>query len=323
MNILVAPLNWGLGHATRCIPIIRQLMADGHTPIVASDGQALLLLQQEFPNLNFIELPSYKIRYNRGKSQITAILRSLPTIVIAAIREHRQLKKIIRQHHVRQVISDNRFGLWNKNIHSIYITHQLMVKMPPKLKFLEKTAWRVHRWVIHRYHECHIPDFEGKENLSGELPQPYPLPKNAQFIGPLSRFKLSDVDAAVKPVKKYHTVAIISGPEPQRSLFEQELIERFKDVQKPTLLIQGKPQQTNTYQIQRSINGSGQIDQVPHLASQTFVYYLLHAEKIICRSGYSTIMDLYALNCLHKAEFIPTPGQTEQEYLAEYHNTKI
>jgi len=322
LNVLVAPLNWGLGHATRCIPIIRQLVTDGHTPIVASDGQALLLLQQEFLDLNFIELPAYKVRYNREKSQITAILRSLPAIVVAAIREHNQLKKIIRQHHICRVISDNRFGLWNKNIHSIYMTHQLMVKMPAKLKFLEKTAWRMHRWVIHNYDECHIPDFDGKENLSGDLSHLYPLPKNAQFIGPLSRFKLPDIDAAEKPIKKYRTVAIISGPEPQRNLFEQELIARFKDVQKPTLLIQGKPQTTDTYQIQKLICGSGQIYLVPHLASQTFAHYLLHAEKIICRSGYSTIMDLYALNCLHKAEFIPTPGQTEQEYLATYHETK-
>ncbi|HOS45369.1 MAG TPA: hypothetical protein PLQ69_02700 [Paludibacter sp.] len=297
-------------------------MADGHTPIVASDGQALLLLQQEFPNLDFIELPSYKIRYNRGKSQITAILRSLPAIVAATIREHNQLKKTIRKHHICQVISDNRFGLWNKNVHSIYMTHQLMIKMPDKLKFLEKTIWRIHRWVIHKYDECHIPDFEGKENLSGDLSHLYPLPKNAQFIGPLSRFKLSVADAVGKPIKKYHTVAIISGPEPQRSLFEQELISRFEDAQKPILLIQGKPQTTDTYQIQRLMGDFGKIDQVPHLASQTFAYYLLHAEKIICRSGYSTIMDLHTLNCLHKAEFIPTPGQTEQEYLAEYHKTK-
>ncbi len=321
LNVLVAPLNWGLGHASRCIPIIRQLIQDGHTPILASDGQALTLLKQTFPDLTAINLPSYNIRYSRSNTQLWAILKSLPTIIQASIQEHQLLKEIVEQYQIEQIISDNRFGLWHRAVHSIYISHQLMIKMPKGFKFLEKTAWRLHRWIINQYDACHIPDYEGIDNLSGDLSHLYPLPKNASFIGPLSRFKSSNLDQVAKPLKTYHSIAIISGPEPQRSIFEKELITQFKDKQDSILLIQGKPEETKN-SIQTPSDISVNIDIVPHLEDADFMAHLLAASKIICRAGYSTIMDLDAINCLHKAVFIPTPGQTEQVYLADYHHKK-
>lgn len=321
LNVLVAPLNWGLGHASRCIPIIRQLIQDGHTPILASDGQALTLLKQTFPDLTAINLPSYNIRYSRSNTQLWAILKSLPTIIQASIQEHQLLKEIVEQYQIEQIISDNRFGLWHRAVHSIYISHQLMIKMPKGFKFLEKTAWRLHRWIINQYDACHIPDYEGIDNLSGDLSHLYPLPKNASFIGPLSRFKSSNLDQVAKPLKTYHSIAIISGPEPQRSIFEKELITQFKDKQDSILLIQGKPKEAKN-SIQSLSSTSSNIDIVPHLNDADFIAHLLAASKIICRAGYSTIMDLDAINCLHKAVFIPTPGQTEQVYLADYHHKK-
>jgi len=324
LNILVAPLNWGLGHASRCIPLIRQLIKDGNTPILASDGQALILLKQVFPDLTTITLPSYSISYSRSNTQVWAILKSLPAIIQASIQEHRVLKEIVEKHQIEKIISDNRFGMWHREVHSIYITHQLMIKMPKGFKFLEKTVWRLHQWIINQYDACHIPDYEGVDNLSGDLSHLYPLPKNARFMGPLSRFKLSDVDFAAKPVKEYDTVAIISGPEPQRSIFEAEIIAQFKDSQACILLIQGKPgnAEKGKVRVQKLNNIAADIDSVPHLDDVDFITHLLAASKIICRAGYSTIMDLDAINCLHKAVFIPTPGQTEQEYLADYHHKK-
>jgi uncharacterized protein (TIGR00661 family) len=324
LNILVAPLNWGLGHASRCIPIIRQLIQDGHTPVLASDGQALIFLKRAFPDLITITLPGYKIRYSPNKSQVWAILKSLPAIIQASVQEHRLLKKIVKKHQIERIISDNRFGLWHREICSIYITHQLMIKMPKGFKFLEKTVWRLHRWIINQYDACHIPDYEGIDNLSGDLSHLYPLPKNARFMGPLSRFKLSDVGFVAKPLKEYHTVAIISGPEPQRSIFEKEIIAQYKDGRACILIIQGKPEnaEKGKVRIQTLNNIAADIDIVPHLDDAEFKAHLLAASKIICRAGYSTIMDLHAIGCLHKAEFIPTPGQTEQEYLADYHHKK-
>jgi len=214
----------------------------------------------------------------------------------------------LKAEHFDMIISDNRFGLWNKNVHSVYITHQLMIKMPQGLKFLEPIVWRFHRFFILKYDECWIPDYEGEKNLSGDLAHKYPLPKNAKFIGSLSRFSLLK---NIVPKNEYQTVAVLSGVEPQRSIFEKELIKRLENCAEKTLIVQGKPQKEK--QIQTIQN----LTIVSHLETSELASVLLGAKQIISRSGYSTIMDLDALNCLHKAELIPTPGQTEQEYLAE------
>lgn len=312
-KVLVCPLNWGLGHATRCVPIIHQLIEQGYQIVIASDGYPLQFLKQEFPHLSFIESASYPVSYSSGKSQIWAMLRSSPKILKAIYREHQWLKKLVERESYDMVISDNRFGLWNKNIKSVYITHQLMVKMPKGLKFLEPVVWRFHRFFITRYNECWIPDTNDKHNLSGDLSHKYKLPRNAKFIGALSRFRLLK---DICPDFEYETIAVISGLEPQRTLFEKDLIVRFKETKEKALIVQGQPQEKKIEQ------KAGNLTIISHLDSDELAFCLLGAKKIICRSGYSTIMDLSALNCLHKTEFIPTPGQTEQEYLAEYLSAK-
>jgi predicted glycosyltransferase len=319
MRTLIAPLNWGLGHATRCIPLIQKLLSEGQEIIIAADGHPLKLLKTEFPDLSYIELPSYKISYNRGKSQLTAMIRSIPVILWGIIREHHQLKRIIREHQIDRVISDNRFGLWNRHIHSTYITHQLMIKMPKGLMFATPLVWLGHRLFINKFDVCMIPDYEGEQNLSGDLSHKYPLPRNAQFIGPLSRFAGLSANDILNTPLKFDVVAIISGPEPQRTLLEEQVIKRFKNAEKKVLVLQGLPANQTSDIIPQTQNN---LVVLPHLETRQIAIALTNTRKIICRSGYSTIMDLQALNCLSKAELIPTPGQTEQEYLAQYHKKR-
>jgi UDP:flavonoid glycosyltransferase YjiC (YdhE family) len=157
MKVLVCPLNWGLGHATRCVPLVRRLLADGHEVVLVSDGFPLEFLRQQFPELRFIELPSYSIRYSAGKTQVLAMLWNLPGVIYGIYKEHKWLKNLLQREHFDQVISDNRFGLWNRKIKSIYMTHQLMIKMPFALKWLEPLAWLLHRLLILQYDECWIP----------------------------------------------------------------------------------------------------------------------------------------------------------------------
>ena len=310
MKILICPLNWGLGHATRCVPIIRQFMAQGHELVVAADGFPLQFLRQEFPSLRFIELPSYFISYSTGNSQITSMLFSIPNIIRGIVKEHYWLKKLLKAEPFDQVISDNRFGMWNKHIHSIYISHQLMVKMPRGLKMFEPLVWLIHRCFINRYNECWIPDNKENNGLSGDLSHKYRLPKNAKFIGIQSRFQnLKDI----QPDSRFEVAAIVSGIEPQRTMFEKSLIEKYRNADYQTLIITGQPQVGNPEM------RIGNIILVTHLSDFEMASAFLGATKIISRSGYSTIMDLSTLNCLNKAEFIPTPGQTEQEYLAMIH----
>ncbi|MDD3321148.1 MAG: hypothetical protein PHS59_06870 [Paludibacter sp.] len=314
MKVLVCPLNWGLGHATRCVPIIRQLVADGHEVVIVSDAYPLEFLKQEFPSLRFIDYSSFTVYYSSSNSQIIAMLFNSPDIIYGIYEEHKWLKNLLLSEHFDQIISDNRFGIWSKNVYSIYITHQIMVKMPRRLKLFEPIIWIIHRLIMNRYNECWIPDrVDDNSGLSGDLSHKYPLPKNARFIGAQSRF------TGMKNIQQdtsYDVVGIVSGPEPQRTIFENYLINKYKSEPYKTLIVSGQPEKENFKKTK------GNISIFSHLSDNDLASFLVGSKKIICRSGYSTIMDLETLNCLDKAEFIPTPGQTEQEYLAKIHAVK-
>lgn len=301
-RILISPLNWGLGHATRCIPIIRLLVQKKAEVIIAADGRPLELLKQEFPTLECIHLKGSEINYPKGGSMIWKMFFSIPKILFGIYREHQSLKKIISEKKIDIVISDNRFGLWNKEIKSIFITHQLMIKTP----FAEKLVHKINLYFIKKFSECWVPDVEGPGNLSGDLAHTYSLPSNAFFVGPLSRFNkinTSQVDVV------YDVMAIVSGPEPQRSIFEKLVVEQVQQSKLKALIVSGKTEIGLTREI---INN---MEIVSHLKSDEMQEAILRSKIIISRSGYSTIMDLAMLS--KKAIFIPTPGQTEQEYLAE------
>ena len=318
-RVLVAPLNWGLGHATRCVPIIRGLLAEGHEVVIAADGYPLSFLRQEFPHLEWVEFEGLKVEYSNGQSQVGAMLRQVPSFLRGIWREHKELKRIVEAYDIDVVVSDNRFGLWCKGVHSVYVTHQLMVKMPRGLEWMEWAVWLLHRWFIGHYDECWVPDVEGEDNLSGDLSHKYPILKNTKFIGPLSRFSAEGVEwedvrveaEALGLKERYDVVAVISGPEPHRSNLELE-IASIHNYDKTLLIIQGLP--ADDLRLAEHKDG---VDYIPHLPTGLLQWYMQEAKEIVCRSGYSSIMDLYTIG--RKAHLIPTPGQTEQIYLAEIH----
>jgi uncharacterized protein (TIGR00661 family) len=300
-RILICPLNWGLGHATRCIPIIRLLLQKNQQVLIAADGRPLALLKKEFPQLVFIDLKGYDINYTTGNSLVLKMLFSIPKILKGIRDERTQLEKIIAEHKIDIVISDNRYGCWSKKVKSIFITHQLMMKSPLG------EGW-LHRLILNyvkRYDECWIPDVEGDLNLSGDLAHQYKLPKNTYFIGSLSRFEKPATNSPLL----YDVMAIISGPEPQRSIFEKLLVKQISDLKIKALLVLGKTE------LEQERKNDGTIEIVNHLQMNEMQQAILQSKIIIARSGYSTLMDLAALS--KRAIFIPTPGQTEQEYLAE------
>jgi uncharacterized protein (TIGR00661 family) len=305
-RILICPLNWGLGHATRCIPVIRLLLEKNAEVIIAADGRPLELLKKEFPQLEFIYLKGYNIQYPEKGSLILKIFFSVPKIFFGIYKEHLSVKKIIRIKKIDVIISDNRFGCWNKKIKSVFITHQLMIKTP----FAEKLIHRLNLYFIKKYDECWFPDFAGAENLSGDLSHKYPLPKNTFFVGPLSRFN-SLIAKEVRSKQSLDKImVIISGPEPQRTIFEKLILEQTRQTNLKALIVCGKTE------LEQKKETAGNIEIVNHLKADEMQNAILNAEIIIARSGYSTIMDLAMLG--KKAIFIPTPGQTEQEYLGKY-----
>lgn len=311
-KILVAPLNWGLGHVTRCMPIIDELRQQGAEVCLASDGRALLLLQKEYPNLTTFELPAYNIRYGTG-NMVANIAPQMPKILHAMWQEKQVLDKIIHENDIHAVISDNRFGCYSQRIPSVFVTHQINLKVPALLGIGTFAKWN-NRRLIKRYHECWIPDFEGENNLAGSLAHGYVLPK-AHYVGALSRMRKFDIK------KRYDLIAVLSGPEPQRTFFEEKIIQQVSQLPYHTLIVKGKTDGTNS--IEKLTTQKGNIETVAYLTKQALNEAILASDVIITRSGYSTIMDLATL-AKRQVILVPTPGQTEQEYLAErFYNKNI
>ena len=299
-TILIAPLNWGLGHATRCIPIIKALQENNFIPIIASDGIALALLRKEFPYIQTLELPSYQIEYAKnGKNFKWKLLKNLPKMMEAIWEEKRLVKKWVKKYAIEGIISDNRLGVFSPKVPSVFITHQLNV-------MTGNTTWItsiLHQKIIKKYTECWVPDIENAPNLTGKLGHLKTNTLDLKYIGPLSRLHKKEVP------QKYDLMVILSGPEPQRGILEELLKREVLRFDGKVVFIKGiveKEQKKeeienityynfmNTRQIEQTFNES---------------------EIVLSRSGYTTIMDLAVLQ--KKAFFIPTPGQYEQEYLAK------
>ena len=310
-KIFVCPLDWGLGHATRTIPIVRSLLDRGVEVVIGADQRPYALLQSVFPELSFIRFPGLSIKYPRNANMVFHVLRSIPGILSGIRREHKALELLIDKHQFDAVISDNRFGLWHKDIPCIYMTHQLMIKAPGILSFLEPILQRWHSNIIKKFTACWIPDYYGQPNLSGDLSHQYEPGVETRFIGPLSRFsRHGNTDTEGSDSKKIDLLIVISGPEPQRSKLEKIMLDQLISLDIPAIVVLGLPEKDKEYQLNDNITVYSS------LGEEVLKEYMLNADHIICRPGYSSIMDLHILGRM--ATFIPTPGQTEQEYLAHH-----
>ena len=303
-KILVAPLNWGLGHATRCMPIIDELRRQGAEVVLASDGGAYDLLKSEYPDLMIHKLPTYNIRYP-FRSMMLSMAFQMPKILRGAIAEYFWLKNFLKTTPVDAVISDNRFGFYSRKIHSIFMTHQVNILMP--FRFLQPIVNTVNQYFIKKFDVCWIPDFEKMPHLAGQLSHGN-FDKNLKikYLGILSRFKKLSIK------KKYNAAFILSGPEPQRSIFEKKICQQLhqqNDSEAQYLLVRGT--QTTAKSFAEKMPN---LEIYDVLTSNLLNKKMMESEVIICRSGYSSIMDLVYLQ--KAAVLIPTPGQTEQEYLA-------
>ena len=300
INILAAALDWGLGHASRMIPILRPLYSENHLMIGVNKSTAPIL-KAEFPNADFYELPSYHIRYSSTNSHL-AMIKLIPGMIKAKRKEHKWLQEFVKTHQTDLIISDSRFGFYHPQIKSIIISHQLSLAYPSSLSFFGQWAQKINEKWLSSFQEIWIPD-TSEHLMSGKLSKNTKL--NSKFIGIQSRFSQLQLP---KPVEKEYILAIISGPEPQRSTFEKLLIQQKTKTH--LVIIGGNPQNTNTHISQDNMS------YFHHLSKDELQAYIQHASFIISRSGYSSLMDYWKLSC-KKVYLIPTPGQTEQEYLAK------
>ena len=305
-KILICPLNWGLGHGTRDIPIINWLLARDFDIIIGASGRTLELLKGEFKDLAFIEFPDYNIRYSKFLPAGLSILLQLPKIIVGIFKEQYRLKRIIKEYEIAGIISDNRYGLYSKDIPSVLITHQVLIKPPSLFSFLEIWIWVISAFWAQKFTHTWIPDYSEKNNLSGDLSHKYPLPDNGVFIGPLAA-----VDSHVD-LNRCDILILLSGPEPARTQLEKIVLGQLDlvpDLKIAVLL--GKPEKSG-FQIRSQDNHRI----FNHLSRKEINRYMNGAELVISRPGYTTVMEVAKLS--KKAIWIPTPGQTEQEYLVKH-----
>ena len=307
MKVLVAPLDWGLGHTTRCIPIIYNLLEKGVEVILAGNATQQKVLSAEFPECTFLDLPGYNIKYgkNRG-SFVFKMLQQVPKMLLSIWNEHYWLKHVVNRYQIDGIISDNRFGLFHKSIPTVFITHQLNIQTGAG-QLADRAIQKMNYYWISKFRSCWIPDYEGDKNLAGVLSHPAKTPKVlCSYIGALSRLSIGDQSNDKEPVLLF----VLSGPEPQRSIFEDLVFEQLKHFEGEAIVVRGLPCS------KRRVAPRNNVLIYDHLSKKELEPLIRKAQVVICRSGYSSVMDINAIRA--KAILVPTPGQTEQEFLGAF-----
>lgn len=302
-NVLIVPLDWGLGHATRCIPLIKLCIERELNVLIGGTEKTNALLQREFPDLTFLPFNGYNVSYPKKASSFLGFMfKQLPKIQ-RAIREEKSLtEKYCELHNIDLIISDNRFGVYDPRVRSLFMTHQLNIQLASKK--LQVLLRRINFGFIKKFDDLLIPDYENQILSSDLSSYSEQLKMNVHWLGNLSRFKAMDV------IKEHKLLVVLSGPEPQRTILESKIITQALHYQISLTLVGGQPDK------QDGVKYDG-IKYYNHLNGEELNRLFCNTEIIISRTGYTTIMDLVKLE--RSAILIPTPGQFEQEYLGKYY----
>ncbi len=299
-TIFFAVLHWGLGHASRSIPLMKQLLEQDNYLDIGSDGMALSLLKSELPQLNRIGLGALNIHY-RHSSMSLNMLRQLPHLYKSYRKDQNIIKSLQANRPYDIIISDHRYGCHSPKSHSIFIGHQLSIMADSRHH--SKLASQVNARLINAFDEIWVPD-HSNQRLSGILSSNHQLKTPVQFIGPQSRFS----NFSPQQHKKYRAAIVLSGPEPSRTRLESKIIRQVAQLKGKFILIRGT---TATLRCDH-----------PHIEVETILdqqkiqLILEKSECLISRAGYSTIMDVDTMGI--RSLLIPTEGQTEQAYLADH-----
>ena len=320
MKVLVAPLDWGLGHATRCVPVIREFLRKGAEVEIAVVKANAAFFREMFPEVRQRIAPSYNIVYPKHGYNMALWLIKKSSHLNAVIRfEHRFAEEMVERHGYDIIVSDNRFGFYSTKAHSVYMTHQRRIAFPAALSALEGLGIRWHNSLMKHFDEVWVPDEERFRGYAGALSHVEGCPVPVKFVGLLSRFadfdvkKAADCANGAAKTREGHTgknvFAIVSGVEPARTQFETELREILPKIPGQHVMALGKPQKgTHSWT-------EGNIEFHNHMPTEEFARAVKNADWVISRGGYSTIMDMAYLGA--RCIFVPTPGQYEQVSLAK------
>ena len=309
MKIIYAVCSWGLGHATRSLPVIRALVSEHNEVTVISNGRSLEVLRKELGDtVNYADIPDYPMLVSENTRQFIAKSMVYWPVFIKRIEDGlAELQKILRQSHYNCIFSDARYDMYSKKIPSIFMSHQMRIMNPLRIRMFERTMERFNMFFFRRFGTVLVPDYKD-DSLSGDLSHHLRRIQEDRlhYVGVLSDFRKRRVK------KDIDYLISISGPEPQRSFLEDKLMTQAQDLDGTIVVTLGKAEARS-------------VTKQKHLTKYSFVNkdlreeLLNRAHLVISRSGYSTIMDLAVIGT--KALLIPTPGQIEQEYLSKYHNS--
>lgn len=309
-HVLVTVLDWGLGHATRSIPVIRELVRRNIRITLAGEGPSLDILKTEFPGLPCRFLPGIQVRYPDSGKILLWTLKQPLRFLIAIRKEHREFSKLVQELKPDAIISDNRYGAFSHHIPSFLICHQLNLQLPAGLRIFKPLLDKLYLRLLKPFTEVWIPDVDNFPGLGGILSHSKNESIKKLFIGPLSRIEdegnyISDIG------KRYDILVVIGGPEPQRSILEKRLLKELSLSGFSAIVLPGRPPGPDD-------NSYANIRIACNMPASEIRHHLMQSRYIVGRPGYSTLMDLCSVK--RSALCIPTPGQTEQEYLGKLHS---
>ena len=309
MKVLFAVCSWGLGHATRDLPLIQRMIEAGHNVTVVGTGRSLSLLRKELgKNCRFLDIPDYSSPYSEKGFLVAKFVGYLPVYIEEIVREHRKIKKLVRKDGYERIISDNRFGVYDSTIPSYFISHQLRFIPPRRVKIFERATEGFNYSFKRNFLKFLVPD-DRDNPLSGDLSHNLRFFKDGkvEYLGILSSLRKlkvkEDIDYFIS----------LSGPEPQRTILERKLLKQAPLLKGKVVIALGKPEE-----YKEEVRGNIRI--ISFLDREKQEEIMNRAKLVIARPGYTTLMELAFLG--KKALLIPTPGQTEQIYLASYHRSK-
>ena len=306
-RILFAIMGWGLGHATRCIPLIQALLKDNQV-VLASNGISSKLLRQEFPKLTCIDYPDYAVKYPRYKILLIPwILIQLPGIIMKLIQEYQLTQRVVEKENIDIIVSDSRYGIYQKEVPTFFMMHQLRFQLSGIFKYLEFLGEWFNLFMFKRYEQIIIPDVRSSPNLTGKLTHYGNISHHSKlhYLGVFCSVSKLNIDEDIDYLFS------VSGPEIQRTLFEDIILEQIQNIPGKKVVVLGKPDDNKSY------NNFENTEIYNHVNREKLNEFLNRAKFVICRSGYTSVMELVALR--KPALMIPTPGQTEQEYLARHY----
>lgn len=310
MKTLFAVCSWGLGHATRDIPLMRGILKGKHSLTIVGSGRSLELLKGELGDrCQYVSMSDYSSVYSKKDFSVAKFLGYFPFYIDEIVKEHIKIKKLVRKEKYERIISDSRFGVYDKKIPSYFIFHQLRFISPVRIKLFEMATERFnYSFLKENFSMFLVPD-DKRDPLSGDLSHNlrYFRDNKVEYLGIISDLKKREVKQDID------YFVSLSGPEPQRTVLEKIILKQASSLKGKVVIALGRPedQRNRTFNHLRIFGYLGRKKQEE---------IMNRAKLVITRSGYTTLMELVALN--KKALLIPTPGQTEQVYLADYHRKK-